>query len=154
MAVQLTTTPASAAWKALLAVASEVTERLAREMEAEVGMTLHRYGILLMLSQAGEAGLRPTELAAQLPITPSGVTRLVDRFVADGLLQRHTCDTDGRGNLVTLTAAGEDAFRKAGRVHLRGIEEHVGAHLDGDELAALERINTKLLSQLAPIPAT
>lgn len=148
MALPLTTTPASAAWKALLDVVSEVTGRLAQEMESEVGMTLNRYGILLTLSQAGDGGLRPSELADVLPITASGVTRLVDRFEADGLVERHTCDTDGRGNVVTLTATGEQAFRTAGRVHLRGIQEHVGTHLDRDELADLDRILTKLLSQL------
>ncbi len=105
--------------------------RVAAEMETETGMPLERYGILMMLGQAEDGMMRPSELADSLPITRSGTTRLVDRLEHDGLVERRSCDTDRRGNLVALTAEGERIFRKAGRVHLRGIDEHVGSHLTG-----------------------
>ncbi len=52
---------------------------------------------------------------------------------------------DHCGNLVSLTRAGETAFRPAGRIHIEGIDRHVGAHLDTHEMAELRRLLTKLV---------
>ena len=79
-----------------------------------------------------------------LPITPSGVTRLIDRLERDGVVERRACATDGRGTVVAMTADGTEVFRRAGRVHLRGINEHPGANLTLSETAELRRIVTKL----------
>jgi DNA-binding MarR family transcriptional regulator len=144
MAVNLRTTDASETFRALMTAVTRVNAILADEMEVEIGMSLERYGILLMLSQAEDGAMRPSELADGLPLTRSGTTRLVDRFERDGLIERRSCPTDRRGNLVALTSEGERAFRKAGRVHLRGIDEHVGSHLTGGELAQLAKLLEKL----------
>lgn len=144
MALRLRTTEASETFRALWAAVSHLNEILAREMEAEAGMSLERYGILLGLAQAEHGAMRPSELADRLPLTRSGTTRLVDRLVADGLVERRSLDTDGRGSLVALTPEGERSFRKAGRVHLRGIDEHVGSHLTSDEMQELRNILRKL----------
>ena len=61
-----------------------------------------------------------------------------------------------------LTSVGEEEFRRAGRIHLRGIDAHVGAHLTSDELAELGTLLAKLsegvggeaLSILEPAEAT
>ncbi len=112
-------------------------------------MSLEWYGILLMLSQAEDGVMRPSELADVLPLTRSGTTRLVDRLERDGLVERRSCDTDRRGNFVRLTPRGEKIFRKAGRVHLRGIDQHIGSHLTRDEMKELRRILTKLADSVA-----
>lgn len=145
MALQLRTTEASETFRALIAAFTHVERLLAAEMETETGMPLERYGILMVLAQAEDGMMRPSELANSLPLTRSGTTRLVDRLERDGLVERLSCDTDRRGNLVALTAEGERIFRKAGRVHLRGIDEHVGSHLTGGEMKELRRILTKLV---------
>lgn len=144
MAVKLRTTEASETFRALMTAYVRVNGILTDEMDIKTGMSLERYGILLMLSQADDGTMRPSELADLLPLTRSGTTRLVDRLERDGLVERRSCPTDRRGNLVALTPEGERAFRKAGRVHLRGIDEHIGSHLSGDEMAELRRILTKL----------
>lgn len=144
MAVQLRTTEASKTWRAVIGAFSQVERILAHEMQAETGMAMERYGILLMLAQAEDGAMRPSDLANALPITRSGTTRLVDRLERDGLVERRTCDTDRRGNVIVLTSEGEKAFREAGRVHLRGIDEHVGSHISRDEMRELQRILTKL----------
>ncbi len=144
MSVKLRSTEASTTWGALIGAFSHVQDILAKEMEDETGMALERYGILLMLAQADEGAMRPSDLAEALPITRSGTTRLIDRLEGDGLVERRQCETDGRGNVVALTENGEKGFREAGRVHLRGIDEHVGGSLTGDELDELRRLLAKL----------
>jgi DNA-binding MarR family transcriptional regulator len=137
MPVRLRTTEASETWRALLTAFTSVSTILADEMAAATGLTLERYEILLMLSQAEDGTMRPSELAENRRLSRSGATRLVDRLERDGLVERRSCGTDRRGRFVTLTPEGEQTFRKAGRVHLRGIEEHVGSHLTSDQLAEL-----------------
>ncbi|NQV06261.1 MarR family transcriptional regulator [bacterium] len=144
MPVQLRTTEASETWRALITAFTRVNGVLADEMDAETEVSLERYGILLMLSQAKDAAMRPSDLADGLRLSRSGTTRLIDRLEREGLVERRSCDTDGRGSLVALTPEGEGIFRTAGRVHLRGIDKHLGAHLTGEDMAQLRRILTKL----------
>lgn len=132
----------------LRATLTQVHAVLSREMEDETGMSFDRYSILLMLAQADDGALRPSELADALPITRSGVTRLIDRLERDGVVERRSCATDGRGNFVALTPQGERIFRQAGRVHLRGIDHHLGSNLTADEMAELRRIMTKLATDI------
>ena len=144
MAVQLRVSEATETYGMLRSTLSQLHDLLAQEMEDEVGMPFERYSILLMLAQADGGALRPSELADALPITSSGVTRLIDRLERDGVVERRACATDGRGTVVAMTAGGTEVFRRAGRVHLRGINEHLGANLTQSEMAELRRIMTKL----------
>ncbi len=144
MGVQLRSTEASRTWGALINAFSRIEGILSSEMQDQTDMPLERYGILLMLAQAEEGTMRPSDLADALPITRSGTTRLVDRLERDGLVERRQCETDRRGNVIALTDKGEASFREAGRVHLRGIDEHVGGSLAAAELRELRRLLEKL----------
>ncbi len=144
MAMQLRTTDASETYTALWTTLSRVREVLAREMEDETGLPFEHYVILLTLARADDETVRPSELADTLPITRSGVTRLIDRLEGDGIVERRSCATDGRGRVVGLTPAGRDVFREAGRTHLRGLDHHIGSHLTVDEMSELRRLTTKL----------
>jgi DNA-binding MarR family transcriptional regulator len=123
---------------------TRVNAVLAREMEAETTISLEWYAILLMLAQSEEAAMRPSDLADQIGLSRSATTRLVDRLESDGLVERRACGSDRRGTFVVLTPGGEEVFKGAGRVHLRGIDEHVGSHLTDDELAQLAALLGKL----------
>ena len=142
--VKIRTTPASDAWRNVLTAFTRVNAVLAREMEAETPISLEWYAILLMLAQSADAAMRPSDLADQIGLSRSATTRLVDRLESDGLVERRACESDRRGTFVLLTPRGEAVFVEAGRVHLRGIGEHVGSHLTSDEMADLRRILTKL----------
>ena len=146
--MQLRVTEATETYTMLRTTLVQVHEVLAREMEDETGLPFDRYSILLMLAQADDGALRPSELADALPITRSGVTRLINRLVRDGVVERRSCATDGRGNFVALTPQGEKVFRQAGRVHLRGIDHHLASFLTVDEMAELRRIMTKLAADI------
>ncbi len=142
--VKIRTTPASDAWRNVITAFTRVNAVLAREMEAETTISLEWYAILLMLAQSEEAAMRPSDLADQIGLSRSATTRLVDRLESDGLVERRACGSDRRGTFVVLTPGGEEVFKGAGRVHLRGIDEHVGSHLTDDELAQLAALLGKL----------
>ena len=88
--------------------------------------------------------MRPSDLADVIGLSRSATTRLVDRLEARGLVERRACGSDRRGTFVGLTPSGEEVFKRAGRIHLRGIDEHVGSYLSEDELAQLGSLLAKL----------
>jgi len=147
-AVKIKTTPASDAWRNVMTAFTRVNAVLAREMQAETTISLEWYAILLILAQSEEASMRPSELADQIGLSRSATTRLVDRLEGSGLVERRACASDRRGSFVMLTPRGEEVFREAGRVHLRGIDEHVGSHLTNDELAQLSALLGKLADRV------
>jgi DNA-binding MarR family transcriptional regulator len=144
MAVKLKTTEASETWRAILTAYTRVSALLEHEMADATGVTLDTYGILLMLTQSQDGTLRPSELANNVGLSRSATTRLVDRLAKDGLVDRAECPTDRRGSLVSLTKKGEETFKRAGRVHLRGLDEHVGSHLSATDMAEIRSTLTKL----------
>lgn len=143
---QLRSTPATDGWRALLIAFTNIHNQLADEMADETGMQIEQYEILLMLYEAGDEGIRPSEIAERRRLSRSGATRLIDRLEADGVVERRLCGTDRRGNVVVLGKKGRRIFTHAGRVHLAGIERLVGERLSPSELSEL----SGLLGKLAP----
>ena len=126
-----------AAWRAFLAANARVTDALSRELEAECGLPLTWYDVLLQLAEAGRGGLRMSELADAVLLSRSGLTRLVDRLVAAGLVERRPDPADRRATTVVLTPAGRRRQRRAAPAHLRGIERHFARFLSASEAEAL-----------------
>jgi DNA-binding MarR family transcriptional regulator len=86
-----------------------------------------------------------SKLSVDVALTTGGVTRLVDRMVDAGLVERTACPADRRSIYVVLTALGQAVLARAVEAHVEGIERHVMAHLDADDLAALEVALTKII---------
>ena len=128
-----------AAWRAFLRAHATVVERLDHELRAEQGLPLSWYEVLLHLAGAPEDRLRLSELASVVLLSRSGITRLVDRLAAAGLVERQVCPTDRRGAFAVLTGLGRARLREAAPVHLRGIQEHFAAHLAEEEVDAIRR---------------
>ena len=121
-----------------------IHNELARELEDELGVHIEHYEILLMLYQAGDSGIRPSAIADRRRLSRSGVTRLIDRLERDGYVERRSCGTDRRGSIVVLGPQGHKTFTAAGRVHLAGIERHVGERLTTAEMSELRDLLDKL----------
>ena len=132
--------PRIGAWRAFLRAHAHVVRRLERELAEEQGLALTDYDVLVQLAGADQRRLRMSELADRLLLSRSGATRLVDRLVADGLVERVTCDDDRRGQWAALTDGGRRRLRDAAPTHLRGVSEHFLDRLSADELASLERM--------------
>ncbi len=134
-----------AAWKGMLTVHARMVEAVDEVLEREHGLPLNSYEVLLKLSEAPEHALRMGTLAERLLLSRSGLTRLVDRLVARGLVERHSCDDDRRGSYARLTEAGVAAFEEAQPTNLRTIRELFLDHLAESDLDALARTWSKIL---------
>ena len=126
-----------AAWRGMLAAHSRVIAALDEELEREHGLPLGSYEVLLYLAEAPDRALRMGELADRLLLSRSGLTRLVDRLAAQGLVERTSCPADRRGTYARLTDAGLARFREARPTHLRGVREHFLDRLDEPDLDRL-----------------
>ncbi len=131
--------PRLAAWRSLLTAHALVVDRLDQELRTEAGMSLADYSALLQLAESPGRRLRMSQLAAGIFLTRSGVTRLVDRLQAEGLVERSQCSSDGRGAEASLTEAGLSTLRAASRIHLRGVKAHFLDRLSEEDLDLLER---------------
>ena len=126
-------------WRAFLQAHARVTRRLDEELRAEHDLSLAEYDALLTIADAPDRRIRMRQLADRVILSKSGVTRLIDRLVLDGLVQRDACLSDARGAEAVLTPAGLDRLRRASRTHLRGIDEHFISAVDEADLSVIQR---------------
>jgi MarR family 2-MHQ and catechol resistance regulon transcriptional repressor len=110
---------------------------LDEELRRDVGMSLSTYETLIRLGRSSERRLRQVELSRQLSLTTGGVTRLIDRLEAAGLVRRTPCADDRRASYAQLTEAGLGELRRATEVHLLSLQRHFVDPLGADGLAAL-----------------
>ena len=126
-------------WRAFLVAHARITRRLDEELRVEHDLSLGEYDALLALAESSDRRLRMNTLADRVVLSKSGVTRLIDRLVADGLVVPDQCLTDARGAEAVLTEKGLERLRRASRTHLRGIERHFFDVVDEADLGALRR---------------
>ncbi|MFE4602388.1 MarR family winged helix-turn-helix transcriptional regulator [Kitasatospora indigofera] len=106
----------------LLGAAGRLEHILGRAVEEECGVGHSVFEVLLVLGRAGAPGLPMREIGRERVLTTGGVTRLVDRMVAAGLVRRTQHPEDRRVQLVTLTPLGEETCVRAGRVHAENVQ--------------------------------
>jgi DNA-binding MarR family transcriptional regulator len=132
------------AWQALLHAHHDIVGTLDRELQEAHELSFSEYDVLLRLARAPDRALRMSDLAERVLLSPSGLTRLVDRLLAMGLVRRGTDPTDGRVALASLTERGLVHLKKAARSHLKGIRRHFTGRLSETQLrnvaSALETI--------------
>jgi DNA-binding MarR family transcriptional regulator len=137
-----------APWRAFLHAHARVARRLDEDLRIRHALSLQEYETLLHLAEAPGRRLRMGRLADSLLLSKSGVTRLVDRLVDDGLVERTSCSSDARGAEAALTGSGLARLRAAAPTHLAGIRDHFfGAVLPAD-LPAVERAMAAIADQL------
>jgi DNA-binding MarR family transcriptional regulator len=134
-------------WRTFLRAHATVTRQLEHDLAAQHMLPLPSYDVLLQLAESPQRRLRMTDLAERVMLSRSGLTRLVDRLSAEGLVSREACPDDARGTFTVLTEVGLAKLREAAPTHLRGIQEHVTSRLSPVELDALGRLLRKLLPE-------
>jgi DNA-binding MarR family transcriptional regulator len=107
----------------MLEVHATVTRALDAQMQAEHGLSVSAYEVLMFLADEPDHRLRMAQIADRVLLSRSGLTRLVDRLVALGLVRRNPCADDGRGSYAELTDEGLDRLQAARRTHLQGVRE-------------------------------
>jgi DNA-binding MarR family transcriptional regulator len=89
-----------------------------------------------------------SELAAQTSLTPSGLTRSVDRLRQQGLVARRVCPEDRRGAFAVLTPAGQELMDRAIPEHVAHIDELLSSLYSAEEEESLARLLRRLRDHL------
>lgn len=145
--------PRLAPWRAFLVAHARVSRRLDEELRAEHDVTFAEYDALLTIVRAPGRRIRMGQLADEVLLSKSGVTRLIDRLVGDGLVERSACVADARGAEAVLTDLGLARLRAASKTHLRGISEHFLGIVEPADLEVLERAMTAVARLAGPAGA-
>jgi MarR family transcriptional regulator, 2-MHQ and catechol-resistance regulon repressor len=124
---------------------------------AEHGLSLVEFEVLLRLARSPDRRLRMTELAGQVSLTTSGITRVVDRLERDRLVRREACPSDRRGLWAVVTGRGRERLARALPGHLGLIQRHFTGRFDHAELktlvSRLRMIRDDVHPAAAPLPA-
>jgi DNA-binding MarR family transcriptional regulator len=131
----------------MLEAHSRLVAELDAELEAEFGLPLTSYEVLMYLADAEGGKLRMSELADRLLLSRSGITRLADRLERQGLIARERCSDDGRGLFAMLTEPGRELVLRARPAHLAGVRRRFLDPLDPAEVDALGAIWKRLRVQ-------
>jgi len=138
------TTKEQAAWRAFVRALAVAPRVLDADLLAISRLNMADYHVLVLLSEAPEHALRMSELAAQATLTPSGLTRVIERLTRRGLVERRRSEVDGRGQVAQLTEAGFQTLTEAYPPHLQSVRNRIMRHLRELDLAAftvaMERI--------------
>jgi DNA-binding MarR family transcriptional regulator len=132
------------AWVRLLRGHAAARRRLNAQLHAEHGLTVNAYEALLLLSKAEENAMRRVDLADELQLTASGVTRLLDGLEEQGCVEKKSCTSDARVTYAALTETGRKKLKKASSSHVSGIDALFKERFTDEELETL----TELLGRL------
>ncbi|MFN8024123.1 MAG: MarR family transcriptional regulator [Acidimicrobiales bacterium] len=112
------------------------------------GLTMGDYEVLVRLSERPERRLRMCDLAGELRLSPSGLTRRLDGLVRAGLVSREPSPDDRRVMLAVLTDAGYEQLVEAAPSHVESVRRHFLDLLTPDEVAALASAFSKVRDHL------
>ena len=138
--LQTKTLSSTEAFGRLLSAYGTLTRELSASLVASHGLTMNDYGTLLLLSRAGEQGMRRIDLANQLQLSPSGITRLLDRLEDQGYVTKGECKEDARVSYAVLTDEGLAKLKDAAPEHIEDIERRLSAVLSEPEMETLANL--------------
>jgi DNA-binding MarR family transcriptional regulator len=134
-----------AAWRAFLKAHATIINLIDRDLVAAQRPQLSTYDVLIELYEEPEHRLRMHELAERVVLSRSGLTRLVDRLEAEGLMIRDRCGTDRRGAYAVITEQGIAALQRTWPIYARGITEYFAEWLTLEEAQLLESALARIL---------
>jgi DNA-binding MarR family transcriptional regulator len=132
------------AWIRLLRSHAALTRELSARLEAQHGLSLRDYDVLVQLYLAPGRRMRRVDIARTVILSPSGITRLLDGLERAGWVAKENCSSDARVTYAALTTAGTRKFEEARTTHLADIEELFGSRFTPEECAQLEDLRGRL----------
>lgn len=136
------------AWRALVESTKVLFDALDRELQRDADMPHAYFEVLVRLSEAPERSLRMSELADATSSSRSRLSHAVARLEERGWVERRDCETDRRGQVATLTAAGFTVLRQAAPGHVAAVRRYVVDALDPAQLAALTEIGERIRTRV------
>jgi DNA-binding MarR family transcriptional regulator len=148
MAVQWLTADEQRAWRSYLRTGTLLAARLNRELQAESGLSLPEYEVLVQLTEAPDGKLRPVQLGRALDWEQSRLSHLLSRMLGRGFITRQDCPGDRRGALIELTGQGREAIESAAPGHVAAVRHLVFDQLDDAQAEAFGQAFEAILATL------
>ncbi|MGS2614185.1 MarR family winged helix-turn-helix transcriptional regulator [Micromonospora sp. LZ34] len=136
------------AWRGYRRMRRLLDLELARELMRDAGLSEPDYDVLSDLSETPGQRLRLSELADRMLWSRSRLSHHLTRMQQRGLVTREECATDGRGAIVTLTAAGRQAIEAAAPGHVAAVRRHLIDLCTPEEIAALDALTHRVIARL------
>ena len=136
-AVDALDSPLVEAFGMLLEAHNELNTAVTNGLRDSVDLPLPWVAVLLRLARSPDRRMRMSELARDMTMSNSGLTRLVDRIEATGHVSREACADDRRGMNAVLTRSGVEMVAAAAPSHLEDLHRLIGAELEPDEIELL-----------------
>jgi DNA-binding MarR family transcriptional regulator len=143
---------ANHAWEALLSAHARLMKQFAAEAIWQ-DLSMREYDVLYTLSKCREP-VRIGELHRHVLLSQPALSRMVDRLVERGFVERCPDPADGRSVRLSLTEAGREQQRQIGRRHAGSVARALTAELSPDELRQLATIGWKLAGRPAATGAS
>ena len=132
------------AWVRFLRAHAALTRELGARLEADHGLTMSDYDVLIQLYFAEGHAMRRVDIARQVLLTASGITRLLDGLERCGLVAKKACASDARVSYAVLTKEGVAKVEAARDTHLADVEELFGSRLSQQERETLGELLGRL----------
>jgi DNA-binding MarR family transcriptional regulator len=139
----VSTSTAVTAWESLFRAQVGVLRTLAAEFPTDM-LTLNEYDVLFNLSRHPGRKARLRDLNELLLVSQPSVSRLVDKLMKRGLVEKCPDAQDGRGTIVRLTDEGYALYRQVALQHVRVISRVMSAGLDDDDLSTLTALTDRI----------
>jgi DNA-binding MarR family transcriptional regulator len=131
------------AWLALIRTHARLWDQADAQMRHDSGLTMPRYDVLMQLDMAG-GRLGLSELASRIVLSPSGLSKLLDRMETSDLIRREPDPRDARSVFARITPRGRSLVRKARQSHHAWLQRAFGDALDNRDVADLTRIMERI----------
>jgi DNA-binding MarR family transcriptional regulator len=148
MAVQWLTADEQRAWRAYVRAGTLLSVSLNRQLQADSGLSLPEYEVLVRLSEAPDGRLRPFQLGQALDWEQSRLSHLLSRMSRRGFVVRQHCPGDRRGALVVLTGPGLAAIESAAPGHVAAVRRLVFDQMDSTQAMAFRQAFEAILAAL------
>lgn len=132
------------AWRRMLIAHSRLIRALDQELRDAHNLTLGDYDVLVQLAEAKRGCLRMNEIAEAVVLSPSGLSRRVDRLERAGLVVRNRAQQDARNVEASLTRQGKRIFQKLRTTHRAGVKERFADEFSEEELETLHELLGRL----------
>ncbi len=134
-----------AAWRDLQSIVADVTRGIDDDLRLEWAVPLGWFDVLVTLRRL-DGRARPQDIAAQMRIPPSSLSRRLDRLEEEGWIARHrnVDPDDHRAVEVELTTRGRTLWREMSITYRRSVQARFAARLSDDEIAAITWMNRRL----------
>jgi len=136
------------AWRGYLAMQARLQAQLNRQLQADSGMSLADFDVLVALTDRPEVQMRVLELAEALQWEKSRLSHHLARMERRGLIERRDCPEDARGAFVLLTDAGRAAIERAAPAHVDTVRTLVFDGLDPAQVETLADIAEGVLDRI------